>query len=233
MPQYTIYAGNQATDLNCGSGCSVVNYGPNTVYYRDEFPVSVGTNDGVLSSGQATTLSGEQFFFVATGLANLTVNPSAITTASSVLDQSQLATTFLIPTTATTASTAVVVTNLTITPLCQAGTIRLSAIFQANHGSTGWAAGRAAVFYIGDSTGPISPPVHTGIQCQTNGQLTGGSAGVVCLPMSGDFGISASDAVTRTFSLYAYVTNAALSNAQVVQDPSFKGFIRCEQVFLG
>lgn len=51
----------------CGAAGTVTNRGPDTVYYRDELPVSAAVNDGLIAVSGTAVLSGQQYFAVAAG----------------------------------------------------------------------------------------------------------------------------------------------------------------------
>lgn len=54
------------------NGATVTNYGPDTLYYRDDASVSATVNDGSISANTNTTLLGTQFF-VSGGRSNVDV----------------------------------------------------------------------------------------------------------------------------------------------------------------
>lgn len=58
------------------NGGTLKNFGPSTVFYRDELPVSSGTNDGSITSGNSVVLDGTQYLIASTNYANVAVLPT-------------------------------------------------------------------------------------------------------------------------------------------------------------
>jgi hypothetical protein len=149
-----------------------------------------------------------------------------------VLDEARTTSSYTVPPTAgTTPADAVVIPELTISPICPAGIIRLKARCWLNHGPSagGWIAGRAMKAYVGDATSG-SIPIVTGLQFTTNGQLVGGVNANTDLSGEIDYPISPAEAGQRIFKLYVFLTNNTLSLAAVNAGPEFVSWIKAETV---
>lgn len=82
------YGGNP---VNCGAaGSTVRNNGPDTVYYRDEYPSGSSTNDGAIASGSSAILYGTQWLF-SSGSANVTLTTRAASAESGSDDGRRIA----------------------------------------------------------------------------------------------------------------------------------------------
>lgn len=150
-------------------------------------------------------------------------NPaSSSSSEGTVLDRIDVANLYTVPSTAVNQAGAVAVPGFTITPTCSAGIITVRAMALLNHGATGWSAGRFMAIFIGDATVSSTAPVVTSAQAVTHAQVTGANTTAYC---EASYPIAAGDAGTRTFKLFAYVTNAALTAAFVYGDPASPAFI--------
>jgi hypothetical protein len=152
----------------------------------------------------------------------LTSSGTAAVGAGTVLDHVDVMATYTVPTTAVSAVTAVAVPGFTVTPTCPAGVIVVRAYAVLSHGATGWSAGRNVNVFIGDATVNAVSPVFTGAFGYTNSQVTGANTQAY---MEASYPIAAADVGTKTFKLYAYVSNAALTGAFVYGAPEALSFI--------
>lgn len=64
-------------EVNLGVNGTLYNYGPGTLYYRDEPPVSTTLNDGQLAIGATVTLNGLQWI-VSSAIATALVTPGEV-----------------------------------------------------------------------------------------------------------------------------------------------------------
>jgi hypothetical protein len=103
-----------------------------------------------------------------------------------------------------------------------------------NHGATGWSNGLNMHCFIADTTaiyGTGQRPVPTDAWAYTHSGVTGGTTtqGDTFF-ISADYPISAAESGTRSFGLYIYITNVALTAAKLLASNQIKSFIRAEIV---
>lgn len=144
-------------------------------------------------------------------------------TAGQILDHQGTLDFNAVPTTAIDATTAFHVPACDITPACTGEPVRLRMQVYLSHGTTGWIAGRYMVAYIGDTTLSAFPPsVVPGTTVNSHGQVTGAAGELqpyvvdrVIYPQAG----------TRTYGIFAYLSNSGLTAALVYGDPNHETFL--------